>query len=130
MNYDMQVGRDILAWKLPSPLSFRLRASPEKVQNGERESGCPPSGPVRSKLHSFGDLSARPDRQVFLGVLAENTRIDNASLARFFKNLYSHVRYTDVDGIDPHGLQGFLADVKSRILEFNRRLAQNFFSYS
>ena len=72
---------------------------------------------------------SRIDRY-FADVIAESTHVDNVSLARYFKNLYSHIRYADVDDIKNESVQTFLADVRSRILEFSKRLAQSFFSYS
>jgi uncharacterized alpha-E superfamily protein len=130
IKYDLQVPRDILQWKylLLSLSGYELHLKMYRTSNPNKDvlhQVLFDQNFTRSVTYSL----SRIDRY-FADVIAESTHVDNVSLARYFKNLYSHIRYTDVDDINRESVQSFLADVKSRILEFSKRLAQSFFSYS
>lgn len=55
---------------------------------------------------------------------------DNAPLVRSLGNLYSKVRYMDLQTYNGLTLQAFLREVRSGLLEFSKGLGQHYFSYS
>ena len=63
-------------------------------------------------------------------VLYDNRIEGNDALQRYFGSLYSRVKYVDFDSLNGVTLQAFLTSVRHDLLEFSRRLAQHFFSYS
>ena len=63
-------------------------------------------------------------------VLLENRLEGNAALQRYFGSLYSRVKYVDFETLNGVTLQEFLTGVRHDLLEFSRRLAQHYFSYS
>ncbi|HTR80935.1 MAG TPA: alpha-E domain-containing protein [Bacteroidota bacterium] len=130
IGYNLEEPREILQWKylLLSLSGYELHLKMYRTSNASRDVLhqvlFDPSF-TRSVIYALG----RVDRY-FTDVLAESNRVDNVSLSRYFKSLYSSVRYTDVDIIPHNGIQAFFSDVKGRILEFGKRLSQSFFSYS
>jgi uncharacterized alpha-E superfamily protein len=130
INYDLQTPRDILQWKylLLSLSGYELHMKMYRTSNPNRDvlhQVLFDQNFTRSVVYSLG----RIDRY-FGDVLAESTHVDNVALTRYFRNLYSHLRYTDADDLGGSGVETFLADAKNRIVEFSKRLAQSFFSYS
>ena len=130
INYDLQAPRDILQWKylLLSLSGYELHLKMYRTSNPNKDvlhQVLFDQNFTRSVVYSLG----RIDRY-FADVLAESSHVDNISLTRYFRNLYSQLRYTDVDDIGGNGVEPFLSDAKNRIFEFSKRLAQSFFSYS
>ena len=59
-------------------------------------------------------------------VVKENRVSGNDSLQLFFGRLYSRVKYVDIETLKGVILQQFLEEVRHDLLEFSKRLAQNF----
>jgi uncharacterized alpha-E superfamily protein len=63
-------------------------------------------------------------------VVNENKTIENEALLRVFGRLYSRVQYADFDELSGEALQQFLFKLRHDLSDCNKKLAQNFFSYS
>jgi uncharacterized alpha-E superfamily protein len=62
--------------------------------------------------------------------LQEVNKQDHAALNRRFGRLMSKVKYTDLDSLNDHTLEPYLADLRSDVSQFTRQLTQQFFSYA
>jgi uncharacterized alpha-E superfamily protein len=63
-------------------------------------------------------------------ILIENNNNDTQALARAFGRLYSTVEFAEFDTLNDINLHEFLLALKTGLLDFSSKLAQNFFSYS
>lgn len=80
---------------------------------------------TRSVVYTLGRLERN-----LSDVMRENKLENDDALRKFFGRLYSRVKYVDFDSLNGVTLQHFLQDVRDGILEFSKRLAQHYFSYS
>lgn len=79
--------------------------------------------------HSVLYSLSRIDRHL-KEVARGNDSESNAALLRCFGRLYSKVRYTDMETLNPQTLQQFLEEIRLDLLYFTKRLVQHFFSYA
>ncbi len=67
---------------------------------------------------------------VYLGkVVKEDPAGESGALLRSFGRLFSKVKYMELDTLNNSTISTFLEDVKSDLLDFNKKVVQYFFSY-
>lgn len=130
IGYNLRQTKDILQWRylLLSLSGFELHLKSYRTQdhnyNVLHQVLFNPDF-VRSLVYSMNRIN-----RYFNNIIDENNRVKDVFLEKYFGRLYSYVIFTDFDLLNSFVLRSFLAQVKSQIIEFSRRLSQKFFSYS
>lgn len=130
IDYDLDQTTDIMFWRylLLSLSGYELHLKTYHTSNAGKE--------VLHQVLANGDFTrsivytlSRIDKYLN-DVMRENKLEGNESLSKFYGRLYSRVKYVDFDSLNGVTLQRFLQDVSDDVLEFSKRLAQLYFSYS
>lgn len=79
---------------------------------------------TRSVLYSLSRIN------FYLQHITGKNEAENTALVRSFGRLYSKVLYADLEMLTGSALKDFLDDVKAALLQFNKQLSKQFFSYS
>jgi len=130
IDYELSNQQDILYWRymLLSLSGYELHLKTYRSSNNNQsvlhQAIINPNF-TRSVIYSLTRLS-----RYLEDVVKENESEENQALIRYFGRLYSYVKFIDFDTLDAVILQQFLEKVKTELLEFSKRLGQNFFSYS
>lgn len=130
IDYDLDQTTDIMFWRylLLSLSGYELHLKTYHTSNAGKE--------VLHQVLANGDFTrsivytlSRIDKYLN-DVMKENKLEGNEALSKFYGRLYSRVKYVDFDSLNGVTLQRFLQDVSDDVLEFSKRLAQLYFSYS
>ncbi len=63
-------------------------------------------------------------------VIGKDNDPERAALLRNFGRLFSKVRYMELDTLNMDTVPAFLEDIKTELIEFNKKVVQHFFSYA
>lgn len=130
IGYNLHNNKDILQWRylLLSLSGFELHLKSYRTQNYNYNV-------LHQVLFNYDfshSLIYSLDRmnKYLDDLISENSNIEDTTLEKYFGRLYSSVKFTDFDLLNSFVLRSFLAQVKSQVIEFSRRLGRSFFSYS
>lgn len=130
IDYDLGNSSDILRWRslLLSLSGYELHLKTYRASDFNKDvlhQVLINPHFTRSVIYSLSRIN-----KYLEDVVKENRLAGNDSLQLFFGRLYSRVKYVDIETLNGVILQEFLDEVRHDLLEFSKRLAQNFFSYS
>jgi uncharacterized alpha-E superfamily protein len=130
IGYNIHNNKDILQWRylLLSLSGFELHLKNYRTANHNYNvlhQVLFNADFVRSLMYALDRID-----KYFNDIVNENNNVEDVILEKYFGRLHSYVQFTDFDLLNSFVLRSFLAQVKSQIIEFSRRLGQNFFSYS
>src|SRR5450432_1230360 len=63
-------------------------------------------------------------------IIGRDLNEERAALLRSFGRLFSKVRYMELDALDKKMIPVFFEEIKTELVEFNKKVVQHFFSYS
>lgn len=129
IEYDLSKSSDILKWRslLLSLSGYELHLKTYRAADFNQDvlhQVLINKNFTRSVLYSLSRID-----KYFEEVIKENILEENESLLLFFGRVYSRVKYVDIETLNGVNLQHFLSEVRLDLLEFSKKLAQNFFSY-
>ncbi|MEP6846896.1 MAG: alpha-E domain-containing protein [Panacibacter sp.] len=131
IDYDLEKPTDIMFWRylLLSLSGYELHL---KTYHNTSNSGKEALHQVlmngdftRSVLYTLDRIA-----KYLNDVMRDNKLEGNDALSKFYGRLHSRVKYADFDTLNGVTLQHFLHDVGEAVMEFSKRLAQLYFSYT
>ena len=129
-EYNLSVNRDILFWRnlLFSLSGYELHL---KTYRSSNYSMSVANQVIFNRQFTHSIIYCADRIRYYLNKIIEDNHPDGApQLLKQFGRLHSYIAYADIEVVKETGLKEFLAHIRYDLLQMNKTLGQQFFSYS
>ena len=129
-DYNLSVNRDILFWRslLFSLSGYELHL---KTYRSSNYTNSVANQVIFNKQFTHSLVYCADRIRYYLYKIIEDNRPEGADhLLKHFGRLHSYIAFADMETVKQEGLKEFFARIRQDLLQLNRNLGQQFFSYS